>query len=161
MQISSELNIDLVITQPRIVDVSEIAEVKAWPIKHCHMQVLYSLSETSEYIADTNVGLCLLHKELNYTMSFRFETYLMTIRCMTKLRSSSHDLKLQSGRHKKPKCPVLQRICQMCNSNHIECEKHFILLCARYQEHRIKLFVNIMKIDSQLLEQVGILFMTT
>jgi hypothetical protein len=54
--------------------------------------------------------------------------------------------------------PVAQRICQMCNLNQIECEKHFILLCPSYQEYRIKQFVN-MRIDSWLLEgEVQIVF---
>ena len=38
----------------------------------------------------------------------------------------------------------------MCNLNQIECDKHFILWCQAYQEHRIKIVFTIMRIDPQL-----------
>ena len=94
---------------------------------------------------------------ITFKLDFSFENYLLAIkdynvkRCVAKFRLGIHDLKIESGRHTKTNTPVVQRICQMSNLNQIECKKYFILLCPRYEEHRIKLFVNIIRIEPQLL----------
>jgi hypothetical protein len=135
-------------------------------------EVIY-VKEVKEFLYSTFQKECMeslnsfpiLRTYVNFKLDFRLENYLLLIKdynvrkCVTRLRLSSHDLRIEGGRHTKPKTPVAQRICQMCNFNQIECEKHFILLCPSYQEYRIKLFVNIMRIDSRLLEgEVQIVF---
>ena len=53
--------------------------------------------------------------------NFGIETYLIGVkndtfrRALTKLRSSSHTLAIETGRHSRPKMNVHERLCQMCH----------------------------------------------
>lgn len=77
------------------------------------------------------------------------ENYLCTVNVsirqeFTRLRISAHFLRIETGRHTVPKkTPIENRICQMCNSNSIEDEKHFILSCPLYKSEREALFTNL------------------
>ena len=46
---------------------------------------------------------------------------------------------IEKGRHKN--IPVSERICQVCNSGHIENEEHFLLHCKYFEQER-QLLVN-------------------
>ncbi len=48
---------------------------------------------------------------------------------LARLRTSSHNLKIETGRHTRPKTPVENRVCQHCNI--LEDEFHFLLMCNR------------------------------
>ena len=50
-------------------------------------------------------------------------------RAVAKLRAGNHNLKIETGRHSTPKVPEYMRTCQCCNSNQIENEFHFLLMC--------------------------------
>jgi hypothetical protein len=59
----------------------------------------------------------------------------------TKLRISAHSLRIEIGRYTVPrKTPVENRTCQLCNSNCIEDERHFVLNCPFFNTEREVLF---------------------
>ena len=62
---------------------------------------------------------------------------------VAKLRSSNHDLRIETGRHCLPKIPENVRICRHCSSNNIENELHFIFDCSLHSHAREKLFDDI------------------
>ena len=74
-----------------------------------------------------------------------FENYLLNTsfnlrRHFTKFRISDHNLYIESGRHSKPKTPLEQRICSLCDHDEIEDEKHFLMHCSFYNSEREELF---------------------
>lgn len=60
-------------------------------------------------------------------------------KALSRLRLSSHRLRIESGRYDK-KCPINERKCIYCNSNDVEDECHFVLVCDFYTELR-KLYI--------------------
>ena len=79
-----------------------------------------------------------LYKEL--LSDFHFEPYLDLVRefkyrnALTKIRSSSHFLEMERGRHTKPKTPRNNRLCLNCKT--IEDERHFVMECPLYRDER-------------------------
>ena len=77
---------------------------------------------------------------------FRLESYLFNINdfnlrnVLSKFRLSSHSLEIESGRHKRPKTPVENRLCTVCDLNIVEDEVHFLLECPLYNKPRKLLF---------------------
>ena len=75
---------------------------------------------------------------------FEFEKYLDNINDkklrinLTKFRLSSHDLYIEVGRYNN--IPRDQRICQNCSMNVPETEYHFLLVCEKYRNLRMKFF---------------------
>ena len=49
---------------------------------------------------------------------------------ITKLRSSSHPLEIEKGRHGNK--PRGERLCPICNLNEVETEMHFLTKCPTY-----------------------------
>lgn len=91
-------------------------------------------------IADINSSSrCMLYS--NIIDHFSLQYYLVKpIPCiykkqLSKIRMSSHNLSIESGRHRN----ILRnnRICEFCRSE-IEDEYHFVLICPRYQQLRVK-----------------------
>lgn len=76
--------------------------------------------------------------------SFELENYLDIIRenkyrvTLSRFRTSSHNLNIETGRYEN--LPREQRICKSCNMKKVETEYHFLLVCPRYRELRIKFF---------------------
>ena len=70
------------------------------------------------------------------------EPYLLNItdfklrRQLSRFRLSNHNLHIEKGRHAKPKTPVEQRLCNVCNNKMIEDEFHFICVCKKYDDLR-------------------------
>lgn len=60
-------------------------------------------------------------------------------KALSRLRLSSHRLRIESGRYDK-KCPINEWKCIYCNSNDVEDEYHFVLVCDFYTELR-KLYI--------------------
>ena len=60
------------------------------------------------------------------------------LRAMSRLRTSCHPLKIETGRHCKPPLPRQNRICSVCNV--IEDEEHFLVSCKKYEAERLSLF---------------------
>ena len=81
---------------------------------------------------------------------FQYENYLNDVhnvshrRALTKLRTSSHGLHIETGRYTRPKVAPENRICLLCNAS-VENEAHFILHCSIYDEERTWLFKEIDK----------------
>jgi len=79
-----------------------------------------------------------------------YEQYLSDIhershrRAVTRLRTSSHGLRIETGRYNKPKLTIEQRTCLIC-SDGIEDELHFVTKCGTYGEERAKLYTNVAK----------------
>lgn len=59
-------------------------------------------------------------------------------RQITKFRISDHNLKIETGRHYRPKLPPEERICEMRKSTEIEDEFHFLFKCELYNDSRKK-----------------------
>ena len=60
---------------------------------------------------------------------------------LTQFRLSSHNWAIERGRFEN--IPRNERVCILCNSNHVENEFHFLLVCPLYRElrkHYIKPF---------------------
>ena len=70
------------------------------------------------------------------------ESYLSQVKnnkyriCLTKFRVSSHRLRIEVGRHQRPKLPLEQRICTFCNTNEIYDEVHLVKNCQFHNEER-------------------------
>ena len=77
---------------------------------------------------------------------FVMENYLTHIpnqnyrKALARLRTSSHTLKIETGRYTRPKTPPEDRICPHCNSHAVEDEQHFLIKCSLYAEERKLLF---------------------
>ena len=67
-------------------------------------------------------------------------TNIKTRKEFTKLRISSHRLQIEMGRYSRPKTPLENRTCKLCNSSDVEDEKHFLLFCPFYQNERALLY---------------------
>ena len=79
---------------------------------------------------------------------FGLENYLLfgkfnERKYFSKLRTSSHILHIEAGRHKRPPTPSDLRFCLSCNNGSVENELHFLLHCNRYDIIRKKLFDNL------------------
>ena len=79
--------------------------------------------------------------------SYNMEPYLYHVdnykhrRSLTKLRTSTHTLKIETDRHKKDKPDVIDRKCHHCNIT--EDEVHFMISCPLYFTERTTLFHNL------------------
>ncbi|XP_045180152.2 uncharacterized protein LOC123539573 isoform X1 [Mercenaria mercenaria] len=76
--------------------------------------------------------------------SLKLEPYLNNIVSrnlripLTKLRVSAHSLRIQTGRYGRDRIDRNLRFCQICNSNDIEDEFHFVFKCFPYEQVRRK-----------------------
>ena len=61
-------------------------------------------------------------------------------KCMAKFRVGDHKLKIQTGRHYRPKIPLQERTCTLCHMNTVEEELHFLIICPTCKHLRDKLF---------------------
>ena len=78
-----------------------------------------------------------------FKANFEYETYLdilpLNLRSMlSKLRLSSHSLRIQTGRYSNVCLPRNERICLYCTTRDIEDEYHFVITCPVYTEIRKK-----------------------
>jgi len=62
---------------------------------------------------------------------------------LTGLRSGSNKLRIETGRHKRPREKEQDRICMTCMSGAIENEKHFMIHCKAYKHLRDAMLHNI------------------
>lgn len=61
-------------------------------------------------------------------------------KCISKLRVSSHQLAIETGRHQRPPVPRENRLCKFCSSSHIDDEIHLITNCEFHQTERYTLY---------------------
>ena len=77
-----------------------------------------------------------------YKGYYGIEPYLIYIKdpnyriALSRLRMSSHNLTIETGRHSKPKVPVNERICTKCNMDQVQDEIHFVLKCPKFDTCR-------------------------
>ena len=75
-----------------------------------------------------------LEEYKHFKNHFGYEPYLDILSnnyrfFLTRMRLSSHSLRIQTGRYGRNKIPRNERICQCCNTNDIEDVFHFICIC--------------------------------
>ena len=61
-------------------------------------------------------------------------------RILAKFRSGSLPLNIETGRYAKPKVPLLERTCKLCQNNCVEDEIHLLMVCEFYSDLRRSLF---------------------
>ena len=54
---------------------------------------------------------------------------LSYIHAIAPFRISSHTPEIETGRHRRPKVPIEERTCKICQSNSVEDEQHFLIEC--------------------------------
>ena len=76
---------------------------------------------------------------------YKLENYLKVnmphyiVRAIAKLRTSTHNLAIETGRYTRPRLPPEKRICKFCNNDAPEDEKHFLLDCPFYADNRVEM----------------------
>ena len=60
-------------------------------------------------------------------------------RCIAQFRVSSHRLRIETGRHQKPKLPLEQRLCQYCDKLEIDDERHLFESCKFHAQEQLEL----------------------
>ena len=79
----------------------------------------------------------------------RLEPYLLTEKenvgsfWLTRIRSGTSTLRIETGRWKRPVEKPQERKCLQCGSGDIEDEKHFILHCQKYHDLREEMFAKV------------------
>ena len=66
---------------------------------------------------------------------------------MASLRAGCLPLGVETGRYRIPKVPLERRVCLACNSNSIEDEFHFVMVCNKLEHERNKLLYHITQTD--------------
>ena len=91
----------------------------------------------------TDSSILYYYKHIKTT--FGYEQYLDKIvnpklrSVLTKLKISAHNLRVETGRYGRNRLERIERKCLLCgNSNDIEDEHHFIILCKVYNDLRVK-----------------------
>ena len=79
----------------------------------------------------------------NIKLDFSYERYLDLLpgdlkTYICKIRISAHSLRIQTGRYARNRTPRNERFCIYCNTNDLEDEFHFILICPCYTDIRKK-----------------------
>ena len=84
----------------------------------------------------------------NYLLSEKNFTYKQDL---CKLRTSAHNLHIETGRHRVPMTPSHLRFCSLCPTKAIENEKHFLLGCPYFIQERESLYNKLRFTDFHLL----------
>ena len=66
-----------------------------------------------------------------------------SIRSIARFRTSSHNLKVETGRHDRPITPLENRICEKCNNDEVEDEIHYLLICPAHENSRAILLATV------------------
>ncbi len=80
-----------------------------------------------------------LRTYMTFKTEFGHEGYLDNVerlddrKYLARLCTSSHNLKIETGRHTRPKTPVENRVCQHCNI--LEDELNFLLMCNQTSKY--------------------------
>ena len=79
------------------------------------------------------------------------ETYLLHVcnhkyrRCIAQFLVSSHRLRIETGRHQKPKLPLEQRLCQFCDKLEIDDERHLCESCKFHAQEQFELLNSVQR----------------
>ena len=66
-------------------------------------------------------------------------------RNLVKFKLSNHKLRIEAGRYQKDHLPRELRLCQLCQSNQVENETHFLFQCSSYSLQRQTFYEDISK----------------
>jgi hypothetical protein len=100
-------------------------------------KLLSDLSDTDKYPK--------LRTYKEFKTEMRIEPYLnlnlpKKLYCsIARFRLSSHNLNIELGRHKRPYVEPENRLCEKCNLNLVEDEKHFLMVCPKWNNLRLNL----------------------
>ena len=84
-----------------------------------------------------------------------------TRRTMALFRSGALPLAVETGRYSRPPILLNERLCKFCNTNSVENEIHFLMLCPLYSDIRYELFqkalefinnFNMMNVENKFIE---------
>jgi hypothetical protein len=87
-----------------------------------------------------------LRTYVTFKTKLRLEPYLVTQTAkrgrfwLTRIRTGTSPLRIETGRWKRPVEKLEERICLQCESGDIEDEKHFILHCQKFKDLREEMF---------------------
>ena len=93
-----------------------------------------------------------LRTYIRFKFSFKQEPYLHLIKeqryriALSRLRTNSHTLEIECGRHDRPKKPIEARLCSTCSL--VEDEQHFVCACLVNREIRAFMYDKISGIYS-------------
>jgi len=106
--------------------------------------------------------VCAKKRKLRTYVTFKnklaLEKYLLSEKekqgryLLTRLRTGTNKLRIETGRWKRPVEAEHQRICLHCGNGEIENELHFLLRCNRYQQLREEMFGAIQTTNNTSLE---------
>lgn len=111
---------------------------------HCKNTVLAKYISTWKTSANDIVKNPVLRTYTIIKGNFKTETYLDAVKefkyrnAISKLRTSSHVLEIERGRHARPPVPKDDRLCPFCDV--IDDEEHFIMNCTSNTTERLQLF---------------------
>ena len=116
-----------------VIDMDSCTQLTPGQFKHiCHERVKSYFVST--WLSDLHSGDTSIARTYRlYKSSFGTEFYLKSISnlklrvALSKLRASSHDLKIERGRYVRPKLNVDEWLCLSCNF--VENEEHFVTAC--------------------------------
>ena len=85
-------------------------------------------------------GTLVLYKE--FKQYFEYENYLTELPSklripLAKLRLSSHQLLIETGRYSQNRTERAQRLCTLCDRSDVEDEYHFVIICPLYSHLRV------------------------
>ncbi len=72
---------------------------------------------------------------LNKPMPFKFR------KCFSMLRCGTARLSIETGRYER--LPVVQRVCEVCDSDNMEDDMHFLISCNAFTQERTNLFTHV------------------
>ena len=84
----------------------------------------------------------------NLKTELRMEDYLTDItdfqcrRAFTRIRVGTHELRIETGRYRKPKEDIKDRICCVCCKGLVEDEQHLLLDCISYESLRRRMMID-------------------
>ena len=61
-------------------------------------------------------------------------------KCIAKFRVSSHQLRVETGRHQRPPVPLEDRLCLYCDDGNIDDELHLLTTCKFHDAERLQLY---------------------
>ena len=74
--------------------------------------------------------------------SFKIEPYLVMLKnrnqrqWLSRYRTSAHSLRIETGRYTRPVTPICERKCCYCETDSVDDEKHFVLMCETFKVKR-------------------------
>ena len=87
--------------------------------------------------------------------NFNREIYLDTIKdikhkkYLAEFRTSTHKLRIETGRYEYQKLPSADRTCLVCQNGAVEDEEHFLMQCTAYTIPRKQLYAKALEICPQ------------